>query len=107
MVAPTAGSTGLARDRLHQRVAAVTRVRGMTLAMPGSAWRVATSAPASGGGSDELEGPGAPGPKAACTGRSRSREVSLFGTTLIDGMPVFRPSTGSARARRIAARLMP
>ena len=51
--------------------------------------------------------PGAPGPNADCTSSYPTRDESVVGTTLIEGMPVSRPITGIARMSRIAAAIAP
>ena len=61
----------------------------------------ATRRRASRGGRDDLQGAGgARAEGGAGPGRSRRREASLGGTTLIEGIAVFRPSDGAASASR-------
>ena len=80
---------------------------GITRAMPGSVWAVATTRPASARVVTTCTVPGAPAPNACCTWAYPTRELSPSGTTLIEGMPVLSPSTGAARTSRMTSATPP
>ena len=80
----------------------------MTWATPGSARRDRGDARGVGRGRDDLQRARARrGRRPPAPGRSATREPSPSGTTLIDGMPVFRPSTGRLSATSAATATAP